>query len=80
MARFGTLGGGAAISDAELDDMIADADPKSPQAQQQQTVQVQQQRAVVSAAQVAAARRRAFITGGAIVGVGLLAYFHFRDK
>lgn len=79
MSRWGSLGNGAAMSDAEIDDLIAKEDPKSSAAQQ--TVQVQQQRMIASnAAQVAAAKKRAFITGGVVGALGLLAYFHYRDK
>lgn len=80
MARYGTLGGGAAMSDAEIDALIAKEDPKSAQAQQAVSVQQQQVAVQGAQAQLAAAKRRAFIGGGVLVGVGLLAYLHFRDK
>ena len=49
--RFGSLGAGMAIADSELDDMIAEADPKSQEAlaQRQQAVVAQRQQAVQKA-------------------------------
>lgn len=40
--KYGSLGGGAAMADSDIDQMIADADPKSKEAmlRRQQVVQI----------------------------------------